>query len=165
VPHDAAPDLWERLCHLAQSRGGCPAGLAARDTLRLEAGMPLYGHELAEDIHPWQAGLPFAVQTDNHAFVGRDALIAAAADTACRRRVGLLLSERRVPREGYPVVHAGQVVGEVTSGTFSPTLERPIAMAYVDPPCTAVGHALQVDIRGRLAAAEVTSLPFYSRVS
>ena len=109
--------------------------------------------------------LSFAVQLDNHDFVGRDALVLAKSDTTCRRRVGLRLQDRRVPREHYAVLLDGRIVGEVTSGTFSPTLDRPIAMAYVDPPVSAVGQMLQVDIRGRTAPAEVVDLPFYSRNS
>ena len=140
-------------------------GLAARDTLRLEAGMPLYGHELSEQIHPLQAGLNFAVQLEQREFIGREALLRARSDTTCRRRVGLRLQDRRVPREHYPVMLDGHVVGEVTSGTFSPTLDRPIAMAYVDPPRRTPGQMLQVDIRGRTAPAEVVDLPFYSRAS
>jgi len=161
VPAEAALEIWERIL----ARGARPVGLAARDTLRLEAGMPLYGHELSEQIHPLQAGLQFAVQLERRDFVGRDALVVAQSDTTCRRRVGLQLRDRRVPRVHYAVLRDSQVVGEVTSGTFSPTLARPIAMAYVDPPAAVVGQVLQVDIRGRLAPAEVVGLPFYSRNS
>ena len=152
VPRQAALEIWQRILDQGQSRGARPVGLAARDTLRLEAGMPLYGHELSEQIHPLQAGLGFAVQLDNRDFVGRDALVLAKSDATCRRRVGLRLQDRRVPREHYAVLLDGRIVGEVTSGTFSPTLERPIAMAYVDPPVSAVGQMLQVDIRGRAGA-------------
>lgn len=165
VPASAALDTWQSLLDAGQTRGARPVGLAARDTLRLEAGMPLYGHELSEEINPLQAGLSFAVQLDNHDFLGRDALLRAKTDAAARRRVGLRLTDRRVPREHYPVLRDGRVVGEVTSGTFSPTLNGPIAMAYVDAAASEVGQALQVDIRGRTAAAEVCTLPFYSRNS
>jgi aminomethyltransferase len=164
VPEASATAIWQQILDLAAPRGGRPAGLAARDTLRLEAGMPLYGHELSEDIHPLQAGLDFAVQLRDHDFIGCQALQAAASEPM-RRRVGLALDDRRVPREGYPVLQHGQVVGAVTSGTFSPTFSRPIAMAYVDPSATATGQQLHVDIRGRLAPAVVTPLPFYSRHS
>ena len=120
--------------------GTTPVGLAARDTLRLEAAMPLYGHELSEQIHPFQAGLQFAVQLDQHEFVGRNALVAAKEDATCPVRVGLSLEGRRVPREHYPLLSDGRVIGEVTSGTFSPTLQLPIAMGYVAPALGAVGH-------------------------
>ncbi|MHB8970193.1 MAG: glycine cleavage system aminomethyltransferase GcvT [Pirellulaceae bacterium] len=165
VPAPAALDIWQQILDQGRSLGVRPVGLAARDTLRLEAGMPLYGHELAEQLHPFQAGLGFAVQTERRDFIGRDALVIAHSDVACRRRVGLRLAERRVPREHYAVVLDGRTVGEVTSGTFSPTLDRPIAMAYVDPAAATTGQTLQVDIRGRLAPAEVVDLPFYSRTS
>jgi aminomethyltransferase len=165
VPRQAALEIWQRILDQGQSRGARPVGLAARDTLRLEAGMPLYGHELSEQIHPFQAGLSFAVQLDHRDFVGRDALVLAKSDASCRRRVGLRLRDRRVPREHYAVLLNGRIVGEVTSGTFSPTLDRPIAMAYVDPPVSGVGQVLQVDIRGREAPVEVVDLPFYSRNS
>lgn len=161
----AALDIWQQILDQGRSRGARPVGLAARDTLRLEAGMPLYGHELSEQLHPFQAGLGFAVQTDQRDFIGRDALVIARSDVACRRRVGLRLPDRRVPREHYPVVLDGRAVGEVTSGTFSPTLDRPIAMAYVEPSAATSGQTLQVDIRGRLAPAEVADLPFYTRTS
>jgi aminomethyltransferase len=165
VPGPAALDIWQRILDQGQARGARPVGLAARDTLRLEAGMPLYGHELSEQIHPFQAGLGFAVQTDQRDFIGRDALVAARSDMTCRQRVGLRLQDRRVPREHYSVALDGHAVGEVTSGTFSPTLDRPIAMAYVEPSAAKSGQILQIDIRGRLAPAEVVDLPFYSRTS
>jgi aminomethyltransferase len=165
VPAPAALDIWQQILDQGQSRGARPVGLAARDTLRLEAGMPLYGHELSEQLHPFQAGLGFAVQTDQRDFIGRDALVIARSDVACRRRVGLRLQDRRVPREHYAVVLDGRTVGEVTSGTFSPTLDRPIAMAYVEPSAAVSGQTLQIDIRGRLAPAKVVDLPFYTRTS
>jgi aminomethyltransferase len=165
VPRDTALAIWQQILDTGQSRGARPVGLAARDTLRLEAAMPLYGHELSEQIHPLEAGLDFAVQLDNHEFLGRDALVRAKANPAWRRRVGLRLEDRRVPREHYPVLAGDRAVGEVTSGTFSPTFNQPIAMAYVDRPESAAGQALQVDIRGRMAPARVVDLPFYSRNS
>ena len=127
--------------------------------------MPLYGHELTEDTHPYQAGLGFAVQLRDRQFIGSDALQELRKLPDHPRRVGLELSERRVPREGYRVTSGGSTVGEITSGTFSPTLERPIAMAYVRPEVTEVGTQVEVDIRGKPAAARVVTLPFYSRKS
>lgn len=165
VPAAAATAVWRQLIEAGAERGLVPVGLAARDTLRLEAGMPLYGHELTEEITPLQAGLAFAVQLDKHPFIGRDALVAAAADPSWPRRVGLRLDDRRVPREHYRVLRDGQEVGAVTSGTFSPTLQCPIAMAYVIPEAAEVGGRLDIDIRGRSASAEVVELPFYSRTS
>ena len=158
----AVVPLWEMLFEAAASIGGRAAGLGCRDTLRLEAGMPLYGHELSEDIDPFQAGLGFAVDMDKE-FVGRDALVKLKEDKSRPRRVGLELYGRRVPREDYPVLNGSQQVGYVTSGTFSPTLERPIAMAYVEPSVATVGTELVVDIRGRYEPARVVKLPFYRR--
>jgi aminomethyltransferase len=140
-----------------------PCGLGARDTLRLEAAMPLYGHELTEDTDPFQAGLGWAVKVDKGPFVGRDALERLRQDAARPRRVGLELEGKRIAREGAAVTHGGRQVGQVTSGTFAPTLARPIAMAYVDPGLTAPGTACEVDVRGKPAPARVVPLPFYRK--
>jgi aminomethyltransferase len=158
-----AVGIWETIIEHASRVGGAAAGLAARDTLRLEAAMPLYGHELSESINPLQAGLSFAVNLGGRDFVGRESLERFAADKAQPVRVGLEIEGKRVPRQGCPVLHERDVVGEVTSGTFSPTFERPIAMAYVRPSAQAVGTRLAVDIRGTQHAAVVVPLPFYQR--
>ncbi|MEX2317944.1 MAG: glycine cleavage system aminomethyltransferase GcvT [Pirellulales bacterium] len=160
---DVAPEIWERIVDAAKAVGGRPVGLAARDTLRLEAAMPLYGHELSEAINPFQAGLGFAVNLDGREFVGRLALERFAADKTQPVRVGLQHDGRRVPRQGCAVLQGEEIVGEVTSGTFSPTFERPIAMAYVRPIAHAVGTRLAVDIRGTQHPAVVVPLPFYER--
>ncbi len=165
VPSSAAVAIWQQLLDEGQPLGAVPVGLGARDTLRLEAAMPLYGHELSEEITPLQAGLGFAVQLDHHEFMGRDALEQASHDTQGPVRIGLQLSGRRVPREHYPVLSHGAVVGEVTSGTFSPTLQHPIAMAYVTPAANQPNTTLEIDIRGRHEPAEVVDLPFYSRTT
>jgi len=163
VPAAAAENLWCRLFEKCQQLGGTSIGLAARDTLRLEAAMPLYGHELSEDISPLQAGLDFAVELENPQFVGGDALLQLAATGTFPRRVGLATAGRRVPRAGYPILAGGRVVGAVTSGTHSPTLGRPIAMGYVEAAFTKAGSAVTIDMRGREEAAEVVELPFYRR--
>jgi len=163
VPAEAAADLWERLVAAGSTAGLQPAGLGARDTLRLEAAMPLYGHELSEQIDPYQAGLGFAVHLKDRRFIGSEALAKRKAASATSRRVGLLMEGQRVAREHFAVSSGGRVVGEVTSGTFSPTLERPIAMAYVRSDVAEVGTELEVDIRGRAAPARVVPLPFYRR--
>ncbi len=163
VPVEEALPIWERLATAADTIGGRAVGLAARDTLRLEAGMPLYGHELSEDIHPFQAGLGFAVHLENRSFPGHDALSKAKNDTTAPRRVGLLLGGRRVPREQYAICAGDTQVGEITSGTFSPTLQQPIAMGYVKPEFAMVDQELNVDIRGRYEIARVVKLPFYKR--
>jgi aminomethyltransferase len=159
----SAVDIWERLITVAKPYDGGPVGLGARNTLRLEAAMPLYGHELSESTNPFQAGLDFAVNFEGREFIGREALVKFAADKSLPVRVGLQLDGKRVPREGHAVLQGNETVGEVTSGTFSPTFARPIAMAYVKPNAQAVGTRLAVDIRGTQHAAVVVPLPFYER--
>jgi aminomethyltransferase len=158
-----ATKIWEPILSDGNSSGARPAGLGARDTLRLEASMPLYGHELSEAINPFQAGLSFAVNLGGRKFVGSDALERFAADKSQPVRIGLTVEGKRVARQGCPVLHGKEIVGEVTSGTYSPTLDRPIAMAYVRPTAAAVGTRLAVDIRGAQHAAVVVPLPFYQR--
>ena len=162
LPAEAAETVWIALIEQGSGQGVMAAGLGARDTLRLEAAMPLYGHELSEDITPTQAGLNFAVNLEGREFPGRNVLARMKAAPPEWKRVGLELTGKRVPREHYPVVMAGQPIGEVTSGTFSPTLDRPIAMAYVRP-TVALGAEVHVDIRGKLEPAQVVKLPFYRR--
>jgi glycine cleavage system T protein (aminomethyltransferase) len=160
---EASVDIWTQSIEKSREFGGVACGLGARDTLRLEAAMPLYGHELSESINPIEAGLDFAVSLGGREFVGSKALERAAADKSQSVRVGLQLDGKRVPRQGCPVLHSDEIVGKVTSGTFSPTFERPIAMAYVRPTAQAVGTRLGVDIRGTQHAAVVVPLPFYER--
>ncbi len=158
IPAAVAGEYWDSLL-----RAGIePAGLGARDTLRLEAGLPLHGHELGPGITPLQAGLDWVVRFDKGDFRGRSALDAERARGVRRRLRGLVLDGRQVPRAGYPVSRDGDAVGEVTSGNFSPTLAHGIALALVDPD-VAVGDTLDVDIRGRAAPAVVTKLPFVRR--
>lgn len=140
-----------------------PAGLGARDTLRLEAGMPLYGHELGENIDALASGLNFAIDLTKE-FIGASALRDIAAAGPKRKLVGLELDGKRIARQGTPVQAAGgAVIGEVTSGTLSPTLGKSIAMAYVDSAHTAEGTKLNVDLKGTLNPATIVKLPFYKR--
>ena len=140
-----------------------PAGLGARDTLRLEAAMPLYGHELGEQIDPLSAGLGWAVDL-NKDFIGAEPLRAiAAAGGPKRKLVGLELEGRRIARQGAPVLRDGQLIGEVTSGTFGPTVHKSIAMALVDATAAAEGTELSIDLKGTQNAARVVKLPFYKR--
>jgi aminomethyltransferase len=163
VSSGRAVELWERLIANGAPHGLLPAGLGCRDTLRLEAAMPLYGHELNETTDPFTAGLAFAVRLDGRDFPGRAALIAAKSNPDRPKRVGLLLAGKRIAREGA-AAYAGDVqVGRVTSGTFSPTLEKSIAMAFVAAPLSEVGTALSIDIRGQREPATVVKLPFYKR--
>jgi aminomethyltransferase len=155
--------IWDRIISAVKPVGGIAAGLGARDTLRLEAAMPLYGHELSETINPIQAGLNFAVNLGGREFIGSKALERFAADKPQPVRIGLQLDGKRVPRQGCPVLHGDEIVGEVTSGTFSLTFQCPIAMAYVRPTAQVVGTHLAVDIRGTQHPAVVVPLPFYER--
>jgi aminomethyltransferase len=144
------------------ARGAKPCGLGARDTLRLEAAMPLYGHELNEETDPLQAGLSWAVKLDKGDFLGREAIV-ARKDTVRPVRVGLQLEGRRAAREGAEVRHLGQSVGKVTSGTIPPTIGTPIAMAYVSPEASATGTVLEVLLGNAATVARVVPLPFYRR--
>ncbi|MFN4243519.1 MAG: glycine cleavage system aminomethyltransferase GcvT [Tepidisphaerales bacterium] len=139
-----------------------PAGLGARDTLRMEAGMPLYGHELTAEIDPLSAGLGWAVDLSKD-FIGAEALRKVAEAGPARRLVGLELAERRIARQHTPVVSGERVVGSVTSGTLSPTLGKSIAMAYVESAFAEAGTDLSVDLRGSMIPAKVVKLPFYKR--
>lgn len=165
VPWDAADAVWTTLLAAGAPHGLKPIGLGARDTLRLEAGMPLYGHELTAATTPFDAGLGRVVKLEKPGdFVGRTALTAAAAAAPTRRLVGLRLRERGIPRERMTVLNSeGAAIGVVTSGTMSPTLGQAIAMAYVTPAAGEPGAAVQVQIRDSRAAAELVALPFYRR--
>ncbi|HEY2894914.1 MAG TPA: glycine cleavage system aminomethyltransferase GcvT [Pirellulales bacterium] len=165
LPASVAQAKWEQLVAAAADCGGRPAGLGARDTLRLEAGMPLYGHELTEEIDPYQAGLQYAVSIKDRTFPGSGVLASKAERPGTERRAGWVLEGKRVPREGYAVFYRGEPVGRVTSGTFSPTLERPIAMGYVPAELAAPGTQVEIDIRGHRAPGETVRLPFYRRSS
>lgn len=159
-----AAQLWNDLMAAGADTGLVPAGLASRDTLRLEAGMPLYGHELSVTTFPVQAGLGRVVNLTKEAdFVGRAAVETGPAEGA-RVLVGLRAEGKRAGRAGYPVVtENGSVVGIITSGALSPTLGYPIAMAYVDPVVSEIGTPLFLDVRGSRVAASVIALPFYKR--
>ncbi|MEU2899046.1 glycine cleavage system aminomethyltransferase GcvT [Streptomyces sp. NPDC001273] len=168
VKPEHAVELWQALTKAGEGAGLVPCGLSCRDTLRLEAGMPLYGNELSTSLTPFDAGFGRVVKFEKEGdFVGRAALAEAAERAAAeppRVLVGLVAEGRRVPRAGYAVVAGGEVIGEVTSGAPSPTLGKPIAMAYVDPAHAAPGtEGVGVDIRGSHEPYEVVALPFYKR--
>ena len=158
VPADAAPAFWEAVV----GAGVTPAGLGARDTLRLEAGLPLHGHELGPGITPLQAGLSWVVAWDKPDFRGRAALEAERAAGPARRLRGLVVEGRQPPRQGYPVLVDGKPAGTVSSGNFSPVLGRGIALAFL-PPSVEVGADVTVELRGRVASATVVRLPFVGR--
>ena len=158
--------LWDALLDRVREAGGGPVGLGARDTLRLEAGMPLYGNELDRTTTPFDAGLGRVVKLDKPGdFVGRAALEKAAADGPKRRLVGLTIEGRGIARHGYPVDAGERRTGVVTSGTQSPTLGVPIAMAYVSPPDAEPATMLDIEIRDTRVPARVVPLPFYRRSS
>lgn len=161
VPNAEAVDLWRVLTEAGEGHGLLPAGLACRDTLRLEAGMPLYGNELTAELTPFEAGLGRVVKFEKEDFVGKSAL--DGRRELSKVLVGLRGSGRRAPRHGYPVLHDSAPVGEVTSGALSPTLGYPIAMAYVPKELSEPGTSLSVDIRGRVEPVEVVPMPFYRR--
>lgn len=152
----------ERFYQAVVAAGAVPCGLGCRDTLRLEAGMPLYGHELDRTTTPVEAGLGFAVNKHG-GFIGAEVVLKQLADGPARKLVGLRMTDKRVPRQGYAVLKDGAPVGAITSGTLSPTLGVPIGMAYVPSTLSEVGTALQVDVRGSVCTAEVVALPFYKR--
>ncbi|MEN4446700.1 glycine cleavage system aminomethyltransferase GcvT [Mycobacterium sp. SM3041] len=162
VPNGQAVALWRALLAATSEAGGVPAGLACRDTLRLEAGMALYGHELTADINPYQAGLGKVVRLGKD-FVGCDALQQLSAQNGQRVLVGLKGDTRRAARSGYTIHHDDEAVGTVTSGTLSPTLGYPVALAYLDAALAEPGTRVQVDVRGRKEPFEVTPAPFYRR--
>src|SRR5581483_2140994 len=155
VPAEAAAAVWRSILG-ADVR---PAGLGARDTLRLEAGLPLHGHELGPGITPLQAGLGWVVAWDKGDFRGRAPLAAEKERGVARRLRGLVLEGRQPPRQGYPVLVEGKPAGEITSGNFSPILARGIALAFL-PPGAAPGDEVAVDVRGRPLPAQVVKLPF-----
>jgi aminomethyltransferase len=159
-----AAGLWEAVLGRTRLKGGLPAGLAARDTLRLEAGLPLCGTDMDASTTPLEAGLGWVVKLGKGDFVGRDRLVAQAEQGVPRRLVGLRLAEPGIPRHGYPVWRGAERVGEVTSGTKSPTLEAFVGLAYVATSAATPGTPLAVGIRERRVPAEVVARPFYRRV-
>ncbi len=158
-----ATRLWDAVLEAGSPRGMIPAGLGARDTLRLEAGMPLYGNELDRETNPFEANLGRVVKLDKGEFVGRAALAGVQQAGPRRKLIGLIMRENAIPRSGYEVRQDGQPVGRVTSGTASPTLGEKVAMAYVPAKFAGVGNAFEVVVRERPYRAEQVKLPFYKR--
>ncbi len=154
--------VWKRILQAGEDRGIKPCGLGARDTLRLEAGMCLYGNDLDEATTPWEAGLEFAVKLEEGDFIGRAALETQQREGVTKRRIGVTIIDRGIARPGCAVYKGDQRVGVVTSGTYSPLLKNGIAMAYVAPTVAHIGERVEVDIRSRLFTAEVVEMPFYN---
>lgn len=154
--------LWTAALEQGAARGLLPAGLGARDTLRLEAGMPLYGNDIDETTTPFEVGIGRTVSFEKPAFIGRAALWQQRQQGLRRQLVGFSMEDPGVPRPGYPLLHRGRPVGQVTSGTYSPTLTRNIGLGYVTPDASAPGTSLEVVIHTRPTRATVVQLPFYT---
>lgn len=162
LPWEAGPRLWTGLMESGRAYGIRPCGLGARDTLRLEMGYPLYGHEINDAINPFEAGLGRYVKMDAGDFIGRDALNNVLAEGVKRRIYGFEMIDRGIPREGYGVFKNGARIGTVTSGTLSPSLEKSIGMGYLTSD-VAAGDRIQVEIRNTFREARVVNLPFYKK--
>ena len=158
---EEAQDLWAALLAAGQEAGLVSCGLGARDTLRLEAGMPLYGHEMDENVNPFEAALSFAVKMDKDDFIGKEALAAKVKPE--RIRTGLRVSGRGIIREKCPVFHQGEEIGITSSGSFCPFLRESLAMAFVKAEFAVPGTKLEADVRGKMIEAETCSLPFYKK--
>jgi aminomethyltransferase len=159
---DDASALWNALLEAGAGAGLQPAGLGARDSLRLEVGYPLYGADLDEEHTPLEAGLGWAVKTEKGGFVGRDALLGQRHGGVARRLRGIRMEEKGFPRPGYPVVVGGREIAEVTSGTVSPELECGIALAYLPIEHAELGTPVFIRVRGRDLAGRVSPVPFYT---
>ncbi|GAC1566390.1 MAG: glycine cleavage system aminomethyltransferase GcvT [Ktedonobacteraceae bacterium] len=158
-----AVKLWRDLLAAGKERGLLPAGLGARDTLRLEAGYCLYGHELDEATNPLEAGLGWTVKLNKGEFIGHDALVRIKEQGTKRKLVGIEMVERGVCRGGYPIYADGEQIGALTSGAPAPTLNKNIGMGYVEAAHAIPGNAVYIDIRGKHTAAQIVALPFYWR--
>src|SRR5688572_24820395 len=163
VPPNMADRVWQAVLESGRSADVIPCGLGARDTLRLEAAMRLYGNDIDESTSVLEAGLEWTVAWSKKDFIGRDRLVEQRDTGVVRTLVGLEMMDRGIARHGYPVVRDDRPVGVVTSGTQTPFLKKAIAMAYVPAELAAAGTEIDVDIRGRAAKARVVALPFYKR--
>ena len=152
---------WNTLLEVGKDEGLIPCGLGARDTLRLEAAMPLYGHEMNDELTPKEAGIGFFVKMDKPDFIGKQAILDKGTPTI--KRVGLVVTGRGIAREHCPVFADGKEVGMVTSGTHCPFIGKAIAMAYLPTELAVVGNTVQIDVRGRKIDAEIIKLPFYKK--
>jgi aminomethyltransferase len=162
-PPASSEHLWNTLLDAGKAEGLIPVGLGARNTLRLEAGFPLYGHELDEETTLLEANLGWIVKFEKGDFIGRDVLLRQREQGTAKKLIGFEMIDRAPARDGYPVGVNGRAMGKVTSGSPSPFLKKNIGLAYVPADCTQVGREIQIEIRGRLASAQIVSLPFYKR--
>jgi aminomethyltransferase len=156
--------VWNEILAAGKEFGAVPCGLGARNTLRLEAKLPLYGHEISDTINVWEAGLDRFCKMEKPQFIGRDALEKARANALTRTLIGLEMIDRGIARDGYRILNTrGQEIGYVTSGSYAPFLKRNIALAYVPPEFSALGGELLVEIRGQGVKAQVVPTPFYKK--
>jgi len=160
---DEAAWIWEKLLEEGKPLGLLPCGLGARDTLRLEMAYPLYGHELSEELGPLEAGLDWVVKIDKGDFIGKAALLRKKEQGVSPKRVGIMMQEDGIAREGYPLFSGGEKVGRVVSGTYSPSLDKNIACGYVRSDIAKIGAEISVEIRGKKKLAQVLDTPFYKR--
>ncbi len=163
VPADRALKVWEAIMDAGEEFHVMPAGLGARDTLRLEAALPLYDHELSPDISPLEAGLDRFVRLDKADFIGREALLKQKEGGISRKLVGLEMIDKGIPRQGYEVQVKGRNIGYITSGSFSPTLKKNIALALIDVSYAAQSSHVDVIVRNKALKAEVVKIPFYAK--
>jgi len=161
-PEDAA-SLWNSIMTAGKSYGLLPAGLGCRDTLRFEACLPLYGHELSKDISPLEAGIGIFVKLDKGDFIGYAALAEQKKNGVRRKNVGFVITGRGIARAEYPVMAQGRCIGIVTTGTYSPSLDKNIGLALVEAEFAIVGQQFDIEIRGKKVAAQVIPKPFYNR--
>jgi aminomethyltransferase len=162
LPWDGAPSLWNRLMEVGNEHGVKPCGLGARDTLRIEMGYSLYGHEIDEDINPLQAGLDRYVKMDADNFIGKEVLSKALDEGLSQKLVGFEMIDRGIPRQGYSIFKNGVFLGNVTSGTLSPSLEKSIGLGYLSSNVEG-DDRIQIQIRDTVREAEIVSIPFYNK--
>lgn len=161
----AAPALWKALIQAGTPKGLKPTGLGARDTLRLEARLSLYGHEITDETNPMEAGLSWVVKLEKNNFIGKDPLVKIKRDGLKRKIVGFKMIDKGISRHGFSITSSSnEQIGIVTSGTFSPTLREAIGLGYVPTPMSEVGTKFNIDIRGKHKLAEIVSTPFYKKV-
>lgn len=161
--YDKAEEMWDLILEAGKDEGLIPAGLGARDTLRFEASLPLYGHELNENITPLEAGLGFFVKLNKENFIGKEALARQKSEGLQRRIVGFEMIDRGIPRNNYEVYKEGEKIGYVTTGSFSPTLKKNIGLALIDSAYSKEGTEIEILIRNKNSKAKVIKKPFYSK--
>ncbi len=163
TPADQTVKVWNALLEEGKPAGLVPCGLGCRDTLRLEMAYPLYGHELNDEITPLEAGLGWVTKLQKGNFLGREILIAQKEKGVSKKRVGFIMQEEAIARADYSILNGDEKIGWVSSGTFSPSLDKKIGCGYVDAKFSSIGTIFSIDIRGKKKKAEVVSTPFYRK--